>query len=331
MHHKTVLLNRVIHPDALQRLRAEARTVEAYAAPRDELLAQLAEAHALVLGTGFAVGGPELDQAAKLEVIGRHGVGLDNIDVLAAHKRGIPVTYTPQGPTESTAEHALLLILGAARRVAQLDRAVRSGAFGLRNDPAAMGRELQGLALGVVGFGRIGRRVAQMARGALQMTVYVCDPYLTPTAVDGWGAIWVADPAELAAQVDVLTIHTPLTSETHHLIDGRVLAAIKSGAILVNTSRGPVVDEAALIEALQSGRLAGAGLDVYDPQPPAPDNPLLQMEQVVLTPHVGSFTQEGRRRMGLTVVEDVLRALRGERPRYLVNPEVWARRRRSTP
>jgi phosphoglycerate dehydrogenase-like enzyme len=274
------------------------------------------------------VGGAELDQAVALEVIGRHGVGLDNVDVAAASQRGIPVTYTPYGPTESTAEHALLLILATARRLSQLDRAVRSGAFAIRNDPAAMGRELDGLTLGVVGFGRIGRRLAAMCRKALHMDVYVYDPYVAPEAVAAEGGTWVGELRELARQVDVLSIHTPLTPETRGLVGSDVLRAIKPGAILVNTSRGPVVDEAALVQALQAGRLTGAGLDVYALQPPAPDNALLAMDQVVLTPHVGSFTQEGRRRMGLTVVEDVLRALRGERPQFLANPHVWPRRRR---
>jgi D-3-phosphoglycerate dehydrogenase len=330
MSSRTVLLNRVIHPEALRRLQAEVQVIEAYTAPAAELVALLGTVQGLVLGAGFSVGGAELDQADTLEVIGRHGVGLDNVDVAAASQRRIPVTYTPDGPTESTAEHALLLILATARRLSQLDRAVRSGAFDIRNDPAAMGRELDGLTLGVVGFGRIGRRLAAMCRDALHMAIYVYDPYLSPEAVAAGGGTWVGDLRELARQVDVLSIHTPLTPETRGLIGPEVLRAIQPGAILVNTSRGPVVDETALIEALQDGRLGGAGLDVYVSQPPAPGSPLLAMDQVVLTPHVGSFTQEGRLRMGLTVVEDVLRALRGERPQFLANPQVWPRRRRRT-
>jgi phosphoglycerate dehydrogenase-like enzyme len=132
---------------------------------------------------------------------------------------------------------------------------------------------------------------------------------------------------ELARKVDVLSIHTPLTSETHHLIHQGVIQAMKQGSILINASRGPVVDQIALTKALQEGHLGGAGLDVFDPQPPTLDDPLLQFDQVVLSPHVASFTHEGRERMGLTVVEDVLCVLRGERPRYLANPDVWARRR----
>jgi len=197
----------------------------------------------------------------------------------------------------------------------------------MRDQPQAMGHEVKGKTLGVVGFGRIGQRLAEMCRDALHMSVYVFDPYLDSEAVSEWGATYLEDLIELASKVDILSIHTPLTPETDHLINRDVIRSIKPGAILINAARGAVVDEAALIEALQDGHLGGAGLDVYDPEPPAPDNPLFQLDQVVLTPHVASFTDEGRRHMGLTVVEDTLRVLRGELPQYLTNPKVWTHRR----
>jgi phosphoglycerate dehydrogenase-like enzyme len=274
------------------------------------------------------MGPAELDLAGKLEILGRHGVGLDNVDLPAATQRNIPVAYTPFGPTESTAEHALTLILAVARRLAQMDRAVRSGDFQINERLEVLGRELEGMTLGVAGFGRIGQRLAAMCRDALHMEVRVYDPFLDPETIVQWGAVPVPDLVGLAGQVDVLSVHTPLTAGTRRLINRDVMRALKPGAILVNTSRGPVVDQDALIEALRDGHLGGAGLDVYDPQPPAPDNPLLGFEQVVLTPHVASFTREGRRRMGMTVVDDVLSALRGEEPLYLANPEVWPHRRR---
>jgi D-3-phosphoglycerate dehydrogenase len=322
MPQKTVLATAPIHPTALKRLRRETRVLAPYRASRKDILAQLSQANGIILGS-FPFGAAEMDLAPHLQVVGRHGIGLDRVDLAAATERGLPVVYTPDGPTESTAEHALLLILAAARRLSQLDRAVRSGRFDIRNQAEAMGTELEGKTLGVVGFGRIGRRVAQMCRDALRMSVLAYDPYLSPDDVAACGAHQAADLFELAANADVLTIHTPLTPETRGLIDRRVIWAMKPGSLLVNASRGAVVDEAALIEALQEGHLGGAGLDVFDPTPPAPDNPLLQMEQVVLTPHVGSFTDEGRKRMGLTVVEDILRVLAGEKPHYLANPGVW--------
>ena len=186
-----------------------------------------------------------------------------------------------------------------------------------------VGRELEGKRLGIVGFGRIGRRVGEICAQGLNMTVFFYDPFVQDTRSLDYPASRVDNLVELAGMVDILTVHSPLTGQTRHLVSRAVIAAMKPGAILINTSRGPVVDEAALIEALQAGRLGGAGLDVYEQEPPDPDNPLFQMDRVALTPHLASFTDEGRRRMGLMAVEDALRVLRGERPLHLVNPQVW--------
>jgi D-3-phosphoglycerate dehydrogenase len=327
MLEKMVLVNKPLHPAALQVLREAVSVLTPFQASSEEVLAMLPQVHSVIWSGGPRLGAAELDRAQNLEVIGRHGVGLDNVDVEAASERGIPVTYTPYGPTESTAEHTLLLILATARRLSQLDRAVRQGDFDIRFRTEAMGHELDGKALGVVGFGRIGQRLAQMCRAALHMEVHVFDPYVDSEFVAAEGAVYESDLVALAAKVDVLSVHTPGTPETHHLIDRQVIGAMKPDAILINASRGPVVDEAALTEALLRGTLGGAGLDVYDPQPPAADNLLLGLDQVVLTPHVASFTHEGRLRMGLTVVEDVLRALRGECPLYLADPSAWPNRR----
>ncbi len=319
---KTVLVNKPIHTVALERLREEVAVLTPYSASYAELLDMLPSVHGIILCAGLNVGAAEMDHAKQLEVIGRHGAGVDIVDVEAATQRGIPVTFTPYGPTESTAEHALMLMLAVARRLPQLDRAVRSDDFHIRD--RIIGQELAGKTLGVVGFGRIGNRLAEICREGLHMSVYFYDPYVDPETAKECGASCVQDLVELAGMADVLSIHSPLNDKTRHLISREVIQALKPGAILVNTSRGPIVDEAALVEALQSGHLGGAGLDVYDPEPPAPDNPLFQMDQVALTPHLASFTDEGRQRMGLTAAEDVLRILRGEKPLNLANPEVWA-------
>lgn len=284
------------------------------------------EIDAFLLCSGITLGAAEMDLGARLQVIGRHGVGLDNVDIDAATERGIPVVYTPYGPTESTAEHALMLLLATGRRLSQLDRAMRTGNWGIGSQPQSMGHEFKGKAVGVVGFGRIGRRLAEMCRAAMQMPVCVFDPYLDVKVVTEWGATPVENLVELASMVDVLSLHVPLTTNTHHLINRDVIRVMKPNAILINTSRGPVVDEAALIEVLREGGIFGAGIDVFDPEPPAQDNPLLQFEQVVLTPHVGSFTDEGRELMGLTVVEDIVRVLKGDKPKYIANPKVWEKR-----
>jgi D-3-phosphoglycerate dehydrogenase len=324
---RTVLVNKPIHPDALTHLETEVQVLAPYSASDMQVLDLLPQADGIILSGTLSIGAEAMDRCPKLQVIGRHGVGLDTVDMDAATQRNLPVVYTPYGPTESTAEHALLLMLAAARHLPLLDRATRAGRFAIRSQLDAMGQELKGKALGVIGFGRIGRRLAEMCRDALHMSIYVFDPFIDDGTVASWGGTLVQDILDLAREVDVISVHTPLTTETHHLVNRDVLRAMRPGSILVNASRGPVVDEQALLEALQEGHLAGAGLDVFDPEPPAPENPLLHLEQVVVTPHVGSFTAEGRRLMGVTVAEDVLRVLRNEFPRYLANPQVWDHRR----
>ena len=318
-----VLVNKPIHTDALNRLRENVTVLTPYTATSAEVEELLPTVDAILLCAGFTVGAEQIGRSPALRVIGRHGVGLDNVDVAAATACSLPVVYTPYGPTESTAEHAFLLMLAAARRLPILDRATRAGDFDIRNQSVTMGIELRGKSLGIVGFGRIGRRLAEMCRAALDMPIYVYDPYLAPETVVEWGATPLSDLEELAGTVDVLSLHIPATPETHHLIDRQVLHALKPAAILISAARGAVMDEIALVEVLQAGRIYGAGIDVYDPEPPAPDNPLFQLDRVVLSPHVASRTEEARRLMGMTVVEDILRVLDGEKPKYLANPEVW--------
>lgn len=322
-----VLVNKPIHPSALKRLREGAEVLTPFTATYEELMELLPSIDALLLCAGFAVGPREMEHAPRLRIVGRHGVGLDNVDVEAATARGLPVVYTPYGPTESTAEHAFMLILSTARHLPLLDSATRRGDFDIRNRPQSMGIELRGKTLGVVGFGRIGRRLAQMCQAALEMPVYVYDPYLDPASVTEWGATPIENLIELARQVDVLSLHIPATAETYHLVNREVIQALRPSAILVNAARGAVVDEAALTEALQAGHIHGAGVDVYSPEPPAPDNPLFQLDRVVLTPHVASKTSEARMLMGMTVVEDIVSVLKGHKPQYLANPEVWQNRR----
>ncbi|MBI4790734.1 MAG: hydroxyacid dehydrogenase [Chloroflexi bacterium] len=317
---KKVLVNKPIHAAAIQRLAEEVQVLTPFAAPATQVIEMMEGVHGLVLCAGLNVTGQEMERWHALQVIGRHGAGLDFVDIQAATQRGLPVVYTPGGPTESAAEHTLLLILAAARRLPLLDRATRAGNFAIRDQ--IVGLELQGMTLGVVGFGRIGQRVASMCRDALGMSVYVFDPYLPRSIVEEWGATCVATLKELAGIVDVLTIHCPLNSDTRHILSAEIIGAMQPGAILINTSRGPIVEEPALVQALREERLGGAGLDVYDPEPPDPLNPLFTFDNVVLTPHLASFTEQGRRRMGMMVVEDVLRVLREEKPLFLANPQV---------
>lgn len=315
---KTVLVNRPIHPEAIERLKQEVNVLEPYSASEGELMDLLPEVHGILLAMGLTMTSNVIDRCSKLEVIGRHGAGVDIVDLEAADKKGIVVTNTPYGPTESTAEHAFLLMMAAARFLSLVDGAIRKGDFQIRE--RVVGSELKDKKVGIIGFGRIGKRFGEICRGAFDMPIWVYDPALEASEVESWGAVYTSDLLEMATQVDIISVHCPLIPQTRHLINRDVLAAMKHNGILVNAARGPIVDEKALYEALREKKIAAAGLDVFDQEPPEPDNPLFELDNVVLTPHLSSFTHEGRERMGMTAAEDILRVLRGETPKYQVKP-----------
>jgi glyoxylate reductase len=250
-----------------------------------------------------------LDTAgAQLEVVAQYGVGYDNVDVTAASRRGVIVSNTPDVLTEATAELTMTLILALVRRIAEGDRLIRRREPWIWGPNMMLGRGLRKLILGVVGYGRIGQAVAHLARVHGMQVLHV-----------GRGD----DLDALLREADVVSLHVPLDNQTHHLIDDRALSLMKPTAYLVNTTRGPVVNEAALARALREGRIAGAALDVFEREPEVTAE-LLELENVVLTPHLGSATLETREAMGMLCVE-ALRAvlLDGRVPGNAVNPEAW--------
>lgn len=285
-------------------------------APDSDPFADLADAQGVIAGAMW-YDGAVMDRAPGLRVIARTGIGVDRVDLAAATTRGIAVCNTPDGPTLSTAEHTVMLILAVAKRVKQSERLLRDPAGGdLFADHE--GVELDDKTLGLVGFGRIAKRVAGVA-AALGMRVQAFDPYL-----DYLGAATEANSLEhLLESSDVVSVHVPLTDENRLMFGPDQFAAMKAGAIFINTARGGLVDQQALLAALESGRLGGAGLDVSDPEPLPPDHPLLGREDVVVTPHVASATAEAKRRMLRTAFGQVVQVLKGGRPANLVNPEVW--------
>ena len=304
-----------LHPEALARLQAEAEVIT------NAKVADLPGADAAVIG-GSTVDGAFLDAAGpNLKLVIRHGIGYNTVNVPAASERGILAANTPDGPTESTAEQAVALLLDVAKRVVKSDMYLRRNE--LHDRMALRGTEVYDHLLGVVGYGRIGRRVTEICVQGLKMRALIFDPFLPADAELPDGVIRTDDLDDLLSRADFVTLHTPLMPETHHLISDRELALMKAGSYLINVSRGPVVDELALIRALESGHLAGAALDVFDPEPPEPDNPLLRMENVVVTPHNASNTPQGSYRMSTGVADQVLQVLKGERPDHLLNPEVW--------
>ena len=287
----------------------------------DEPFRDAATAQAIVAGGRLAYNADVMDRAPELKVIARTGIGVDNVDVEAATRRGIAVCNAPEAPTISTAEHAVALMMAVAKDLKGIERDV------LRGDKADYfnanrGMELCDRQLGLIGVGRIGARVAALVQG-LGMRVCAYDPFVDPARFRELNIQAMATIDELLAVADVVSLHLPLTDATRNLIDAQRLATMKHGAILINTSRGGIVDEAALVEALDAGRLFGAGIDAFVSEPPRPDHPLLNRADVVATPHIGTATAAAKARLWETAIEQAIQVLQGQRPPHLVNPDVW--------
>lgn len=280
-------------------------------APRPALLEAARHAEVLVTSYIDRVDEPLLAGLPRLRHLASYGVGVDHLDLEACRRRGLLVTNTPGVVTEATAEHAIALMLAASRRVVEGDRLIRRGGWTAVDPALLLGGGLDGKLLGLIGFGRIGQAVARRAAGlGLRLA------YTSPREVPFPGARRMPLEA-LLAEADLVSLHLPRTPATEGLLSRERLALLKPGAILVNTARGAVVDDAALAEALRSGRLAAAGLDVYRDEPNVPPA-YLELENVVLTPHLGSGTRETRSAMALMVVEEIERVARGEPARHTV-------------
>ena len=320
-----VVLAGPIHPDGKVLLETEARVVVC----DDETEAGLVKAAGEAQGILFRIK-PSCTESLmvackRLKVVGRHGVGLDTVDIPAATRLGVAVVHAPGSNSQAVAEHALMLMLMCAKRALQIDKATRAGDWSMKQLTGNTGNvELAGRTLGVIGVGNIGRRVAKFA-GALGMRVLGYDKYVPDDEVRRRGAEPVKSLEALLPQADVLTCHTPLTPETKHMINAKTLGLMKKGAIFINTSRGPVQEERALFETLTRGHLAAAGLDVFEEEPTPLDTPLLNLPNVVCSSHVAGVTLEAIRAMAMQVSGEMLRVLRGERPEVLVNPDVWPR------
>jgi len=285
---------------------------------------QLAEACREIEGlmaTGARVSEDLLEHAPRLRVIANVGVGYDNIDVAACTRRRILVTNTPDVLTETTADLSFALLMAVARRVVECDRFVREGHWHYWQWKYLWGADIFGKTLGVYGLGRIGKAVARRARGFSMRVLYYDIVRPSPALEQELGAQFV-DRETLLREADFLTLHVPLTPDTHHLISSREFAMLKPTAFLINAARGKVVEEAALVEALQSRRIAGAGLDVFEYEPQV-QPALLALPNVVLTPHVGSASAETRLAMAMLAAENLLAGLEGRRPPTPVNPEIF--------
>jgi len=321
-----VYVTRPIAEEALALLRSQAEVAlwpdPDVPPPHEEIVRQVREADGLVCLLTDRIDAEVIAAGERLRVISTVAVGYDNIDVAAATARRIPVCNTPGVLTEATADLTWALLMAAARRVTEAERYLRAGRWKSWSPQLLLGQDVHGATLGLIGLGRIGQAVARRARGfAMRVLYHSATRKPEVESASGGGVEW-AELETLLREADFVSLHVPLTEETRNLIGARELALMKPTAILINTARGQVVDQEALVAALQEGRLAAAGLDVFQVEPLPPDDPLLSLENVVLLPHLGSASVATRRRMAMMAAENLVAGLKGERPPYPVNPEV---------
>lgn len=326
-----IFVTRKIPGEHLEKLKSAGYEVEISEFDRpatpEEMVEKVKGVDALLCLLTDRIDGDLMDAAGpQLKVISNYAVGFDNVDVSAATDRGVVVVNTPSDEVnESVAEHTWALILSLARRIVEADESVRRGAYKGWEPHIFIGTNLVGKTLGIIGLGRIGSMVARRAKG-YNMTVLYNKHTQDPEAEKELGVVF-SSLDELLAKSDYVSLHVPLTEDTRHMINKDTLAKMKRGAYLINTARGPVVNEEDLIQTLKSGQLAGAGLDVYDNEPNIGPE-LITMQNCILTPHIASATWEARNKMGEQAVAAILDTLSGKKPQNLVNEEVWEKRRK---
>jgi phosphoglycerate dehydrogenase-like enzyme len=321
-----------MHESGMRQLREAGELRMASATDPATLRREVADAEALIIRTGGVVDAAVMNSGPRLKVVGRHGVGYDAIDVPAATERGIQVVYTPGANTESVAEHVFAMMIGVSKHFTRMTAAV--AAYDYHGRVRYTGRDLFGRTLGIIGFGRIGRRVGVMARAAFNMTVLYNDIIPAPPEVEAEAGARRVSFEEVLRSCEYVTLHVPLDASTRGMIDRRSLALMRPDAILVNACRGPVVVEKDVAEALEAGKLWGYAADVFEDEPFRPGHPLIGRDDVFLTPHSAAQTVEGLTNMANWVAQDILAVLRGDYPRNPVNDPAQveaSRRRRGLP
>jgi D-3-phosphoglycerate dehydrogenase len=313
-----VLIPDSVHPSAVEVLeRAGLRVTAPGQMPRADVAAALPEADALIIRSATKVDADLLGHAARLKAIARAGVGVDNVDVKTASSKDIVVMNTPEGNTIATAEETFALMLALARHIAQSHISMREGKWDRKS---YMGVELRGKTLGVVGFGRIGRAVAKRAQ-AFEMTVIAYDPYI-PTDLAADLGVELVSLEDIYRRADFITLHTVLNDETREMIRAENIAKMRQGVRIINAARGALIHEADLAEAIKSGRVAGAALDVYSVEPPPPDHPLIGLPNVIHTPHLAASTEEAQVAVAVEAAHLIADGLLKGEWRNVVNPDV---------
>ena len=315
-----VILAGPIYPDGVKQLEAEARVVVSNEETEAGIIKAAQEASGILFRLKPDCTRSLMAACKQLKVVGRHGAGLDIVDLDAATDLGVAVVHAPGSNSNSVAEHAIMLMLASAKQAVVVDKRTRLADCGKSRTQGLL--EMNGRTLGIIGVGNIGRRVAKIA-GAMGMRVIGYDKYVAADEVRNRGAEPMPDMASVLRQADVVTCHTPLTKETRHMINAAAIALMKPGVIFINTSRGKVQDEEALRVALEGGKIRAAGIDVFEEEPVSSDSRLLQLDNVIVSPHIAGVTEETTRGMAMQVTAEMLRVLRGEKPHVLGNPDLW--------
>ena len=310
---KKVLLSKVINPAGMKVLEGKVEPVILADFNVETIKKMVADVEGIILRTNIKLTREIIDAAPNLKVISRTGAGVDNVDVAAATEKGILVCHAPGVNSISVAEHALALMMAMAKQLKAVDQAVHKDNWKIRY--ASKAEDLDGKTLGLVGIGHIGSLLAQKCHLAFNMKVIAYDPYVKKTE----GVKLCSSLDQLFSQSDFISIHVPYTKETHHLVNARLLSLMKPDSYLINTSRGAVVDEKALIEALKNASIAGAGLDVFEKEPPSLDNPLLKFNNVVTTPHSAGLNRDCERKLAIEAAQAVIDFLEGRQPKHIYN------------
>lgn len=292
---------------------------------REELLEHVRGVDGLLCLLTDRIDGQVMDAGPGLKVISNHAVGFDNIDVAAATTRGIPVGNTPGILTDATADMAFALMMAAGRRVVEAEKFLRAGKWKTWGPSMLLGVDFTGATLGIIGFGRIGQAVAKRASGFDMRVLYYDPGALPPASTSSAGQQAISTNLDkLLRESDFVSIHVPLTPETRHMVNAELLAKLKPNAVLVNTSRGAVLDQAALYETLKERRIFAAALDVTDPEPLPLDSPLLELDNCIIVPHIASASVESRDMMAFLSAKNLIAGLNGEKLPHCVNPEVYS-------
>lgn len=323
MQYKVVSLLGIVSDKAEILSTIDAQLVEALLKSEDDIIREASDADAVVVGAIEPYTKRVIEALTKCKIISRQGIGYNNIDTVAATEQGIPVAYVPDASMAEVSDHAMALILCFSRKLLSVNHAAKEGAWQSGRGLGALVRPLHRLneqTLGLVGLGRIGKAISQKAK-AFGLRILVHDPYV-PEAVARELGVEPVDLEKLLSESDYISIHVPLTEETRHLFKLEQFRKMKPTAYIINTSRGGLIDEPALVTALSEGYIAGAGLDVTDPEPPHPDNPLLKMENTIITAHSAFYSESSAEELRRCAIEAVLGALTGKWPAQLANPEV---------